>query len=91
MGLLLPLNYRRPAYVKRPRSNGSNDSDISRTSSQVTPDAASEKSAERTDRSVRSGSSISTGGIPAALSFDKIIEGGTCPVSLLDDYHDDLS
>ncbi|KAM7209691.1 hypothetical protein V8F20_000094 [Naviculisporaceae sp. PSN 640] len=81
MGFLLPLNYRRPAYVERPRSNDGtdgNDSDFSRTSSHVAPDAVAER-AERSDRSLTSSSSVSIGGIPAALSFDKIIEGGTCP------------
>ncbi|KAM7222801.1 hypothetical protein V8F06_001699 [Rhypophila decipiens] len=75
MGLFVPLNYRRPAYVDRPGSNGS---DISRSSSQVAPDAVSEN-AEGADRSLRSHSSGSSGGIPPALSFDKIIKGGTCP------------
>lgn len=34
------------------------------------------------DESVRSGSTTLPGGIPDALAFDRIIAGGTCPVSL---------
>ena len=34
------------------------------------------------DDSIRSGMSSTSTGIPDALSFDRIIQGGTCPVSL---------
>lgn len=37
--------------------------------------------------SVRSGSSGMSHGIPEALSFDRIIAGGVCPVSILYAYH----
>ncbi len=79
---LLPLTYRRPAYVVekpeavRPES----------ASSKVTlhDDTSSRESLQpiRSASSVRSRSSGSSCGIPSALSFDKIMEGGTCPVRL---------
>lgn len=59
---LLPLNYRRPAYVEKQQFKNSTTS-------------FDEKG------SVRSGQSASSVGIPDALSFDKIMNGGTCPVS----------
>lgn len=39
------------------------------------------QSLDSTDESLRSGSSGASAGIPAALTFDKILDGGTCPVS----------
>lgn len=38
------------------------------------------KSLEESEGSVRSGLSGASAGIPDALSFDRIINGGTCPV-----------
>lgn len=38
------------------------------------------KSMEESEGSVRSGLSGASSGIPEALSFDRIINGGTCPV-----------
>jgi hypothetical protein len=35
------------------------------------------------DESIRSGNWDASSGIPDALSFDRIIAGGTCPVSRL--------
>lgn len=61
---LLPLNYRRPQYVKRDSANNSETSSLS----------------ESSDGSTKDGVSSSIAGIPPALSFDKILEGGTCPV-----------
>jgi hypothetical protein len=65
--MVLSLAYRRPAYV---------DSDQVRSSSSTI-------SLDKTDASLRSGRSGASSGIPDALAFDKIINGGTCPVSLL--------
>jgi hypothetical protein len=38
---------------------------------------------EKTDGSVRSGRSGYSAGIPDSLAFDKIMNGGTCPVCAL--------
>jgi hypothetical protein len=65
--MVYPLNYRRPARVERvASSHGSVD--------------GSEKQ-KSIDDSIKSGSSGMSHGIPEALSFDRIISGGTCPVS----------
>ena len=40
------------------------------------------ETSEEAEGSVKSGSSGVSSGIPDALSFDRIINGGTCPVSL---------
>lgn len=61
----LPLTYGRPAYVEKPKSTGGPSS--------LHDDGGSSKSLN----SVESGGS---NGIPPALSFDRILEGGTCPV-----------
>ncbi|KAJ3557324.1 hypothetical protein NPX13_g9951 [Xylaria arbuscula] len=63
---LLPLTYRRPDYVS--------ETTFKRNESTVQLD-------EKADASVRSGRSGAPAGIPDALTFDKIINGGTCPVS----------
>lgn len=63
---LLPLNYRRPAYV--------DNEDFRRI--------ISGEFDEKTAASLKSGRSGAASGIPDALAFDKIINGGTCPVSL---------
>ena len=65
--MVLPLSYRRPAYV-----------DSSRNSIDT------EKSGKQ--ESISSTSSCAYG-IPEALSFDKIINGGTCPVLTLIPLH----
>ena len=62
--MVYSLTYRRPAYVSRPSSL---------TSSEKTQNKLS------IDGSINSGSSRPWG-VPEALSFDKIISGGTCPV-----------
>ncbi|KAH7037129.1 uncharacterized protein B0I36DRAFT_345293 [Microdochium trichocladiopsis] len=64
---LLPLNYRRPAYVGKQQFRNSTTS-------------FDEKG------SVHSGQSASSAGIPDALAFDKIINGGTCPPCTLRDF-----
>lgn len=63
--MVYSLAYRRPAYVE-PEIYASRQS-------------GSEK--EGKEESVRSGRSGKNSGIPAALAFDKIIDGGTCAVS----------
>lgn len=66
---LLSLNYRRPAHVDKDafrQSIGSNTEEL----------LAAEND------SLRSGQSGASSGVPDALKFDKIINGGTCPVSL---------
>lgn len=65
---ILSLTYRRPQQV---------DKDSFRQS--ISTDSFSEKE----DASLRSGRSGASAGIPDALAFDKIISGGTCPVSLI--------
>ncbi len=61
------LNYRRPNYVSK--------DDVRRNENGVQFD-------ETVDASLRSGRSGAPPGIPDALAFDKILHGGTCPVSL---------
>ena len=68
---LLPLTYRRPSYVKKPESRGAADAD------------AHEEQSQRNDNALESVKSSSSGGIPPALSFDRIVQGGTCPVRLI--------
>jgi hypothetical protein len=63
---LLPLNYRRPDYVGK--------GDFIRSEGSVDFDNKSKES-------LRSGRSGASSGIPDALTFDRIINGGTCPVS----------
>lgn len=65
--MVYPINYRRPAHVSRA---GSSRGSLSGTDKQ-----------QSIDESVKSGSSGMSHGIPEALSFDRIISGGTCPVS----------
>lgn len=64
---LLPLNYRRPGHVDK--------EDLLRTT-------ASNEFSHARNTSLESGRSGASSGIPDALTFDKIINGGTCPVSL---------
>ncbi|KAI1323939.1 hypothetical protein F5Y16DRAFT_382347 [Xylariaceae sp. FL0255] len=69
---LLPLNYRRPEYVDDEKMGwrGRNGSSFD------------EKSAS----SLKSGQSGTASGIPDALAFDKIINGGTCPPCTIRDF-----
>ncbi len=62
----LSLTYRRPAFVDKPEFAASQAS--------LHNDGVSTKSLQ----TVQSGETA--GGIPLALSFDRIMEGGTCPV-----------
>lgn len=64
---LLSLSYRRPAHVDR--------NSIPRNSQETSRSEAGE--------SLYSGVSVNSSGIPDALSFDKIVSGGTCPVGHL--------
>lgn len=64
---LLSLNYRRPQLVGKNEFRQSMSSD---------------PFSEKEDASLRSGQSGASVGVPDALTFDKIISGGACPVSL---------
>lgn len=66
---LLPLTYTRPKHVDRDSWNTSSGGDSSCSDN------------EKSDGSVKSGQSGQSTGIPDSLAFDKIINGGTCPVS----------
>lgn len=46
----------------------------------------SSRGSEKGDVSINSGRCGASAGIPPALSFDKIMAGGTCPVSLTSAY-----
>ncbi|ELR10569.1 hypothetical protein VC83_00221 [Pseudogymnoascus destructans] len=70
--MVYSLAYRRPAYVE-PEIYASRQS-------------GSEKDAK--EESVRSGRSGKNSGIPAALAFDKIVDGGTCAPCTLRDFMD---
>jgi hypothetical protein len=63
--MVYSLAYRRPERVSRPSSAASISGETKQKSIQD---------------SVHSGSSGMSHGIPEALSFDKIISGGVCPV-----------
>lgn len=67
--MVYPLSYRRPERVSRASSVAS----LSGENKQIS-----------IRESVRSGSSGMSHGIPDALSFDRIIAGGVCPVSPLE-------
>ncbi len=80
---LLPLTYRRPSYVaEKPESVRPQTA-----STQITlHDDMSSGESLKPIRSVSSSRPSSSGNscrIPSALSFDKIMEGGTCPVRFL--------
>ena len=47
----------------------------------VTRESLDSDSTDDANGSLRSGNSNRSAGIPEALAFDKIINGGTCPVS----------
>lgn len=62
--MVFQLTYRRPAYVDCP----------------ISASWSTEEKIRSIDGSVKSGSTGMSNGIPDALSFDRIISGGTCPV-----------
>lgn len=64
--MVYPISYRRPERVSRPSSAAS---------------TSGEQKQKSIHDSIRSGSSGMSHGIPDALSFDRIISGGVCPVS----------
>lgn len=68
---LLPLTYTRPKHT--PKESISVASMVS--------DSDSGKDAHTSDGSVKSGRSGGSNGIPDSLTFDRIMNGGTCPVS----------
>ncbi|KAI0803560.1 hypothetical protein GGR55DRAFT_691605 [Xylaria sp. FL0064] len=68
---LLPLSYRRPSHVSK------NELRRSDSSSQFD---------EKADGSLKSGHSGASLGIPEALTFDNIINGGTCPPCTVRDF-----
>lgn len=63
---LLPLTYRRPQLVDKEKFRKS---------------VSSDNSSENGHASFDSEESGASAGVPEALTFDKIITGGTCPVS----------
>jgi hypothetical protein len=63
---LLPLTYRRPRYVSRESFRDSDSATLEN---------------DKSDTSLKSGTSGRLTGIPEHLAFDKIIKDGTCPVS----------
>lgn len=63
--MVYSLAYRRPAYV----------------APEIYASRQTENEKGGKEESVRSGRSGKNSGIPAALAFDKIVEGGTCAVS----------
>ena len=65
--MVYSLTYRRPPHVDSARASIN----------------GSEKTKSIDEGSIRSRGSSVFAGIPDALSFDKIINGGTCPVSSL--------
>ncbi|KAH9895526.1 hypothetical protein F4778DRAFT_276177 [Xylariomycetidae sp. FL2044] len=69
---LLSLKYRRPQYVDKEAFRSRRESDAS--------------SEHKSDASLSSGRSGASYGIPEALSFDKIIAGGTCPPCTIRDF-----
>ncbi|KAK4181430.1 hypothetical protein QBC36DRAFT_98044 [Triangularia setosa] len=73
---LLPLSYRRPAFVERPETSAS----------QISTQQSEDGSVSQADTSLKSIKSGSSGGIPPPLSFDRIIEGGTCPPCTVRDF-----
>ncbi|KAK0613065.1 hypothetical protein B0T17DRAFT_620423 [Bombardia bombarda] len=77
---LLPLTYRRPQYAEK------SELDDSDHISQTSLDDGSETTGKTPDRSVKSSRFGILSGIPAALSFDRIIQGGTCPPCTIRDF-----
>ncbi|OTA56824.1 hypothetical protein K449DRAFT_375187 [Hypoxylon sp. EC38] len=70
MGLLF-LKYRRPEYVDK---------------NQFQHDSRSASENEKTEGSLKSGRSDTPYGIPDALTFDRIMSGGTCPPCTIRDF-----
>lgn len=66
--MVYSLNYRRPPHVS---ANSPNRDSINGAVKQ-----------QSTDGSLESGNSGMSNGIPEALSFDRILAGGVCPVSV---------
>ncbi|KAI9744514.1 MAG: hypothetical protein M1818_002043 [Claussenomyces sp. TS43310] len=73
--MLYSLTYRRPAYVEGLSG---------------TPTSSTNEELDCRRNSLRSGSSNVCAGIPDALSFDRIVEGGTCPPCTIRDFTDYL-
>lgn len=66
--MVYSLSYRRPSHVSHDASNrGSLNGSVNQSS---------------TDGSIKSDNSGVSNGIPEALSFDRIIAGGVCPVCM---------
>ncbi|KAL2209041.1 hypothetical protein CC79DRAFT_1341463 [Sarocladium strictum] len=72
MGWLLPLTYTRPRHVDTDDARHSEDSAMT--------------TSDKSDGSVKSGNSGASSGIPDSLTFDKIINGGTCPPMTVRDF-----
>ncbi|KAI9788871.1 MAG: hypothetical protein M1816_006535 [Peltula sp. TS41687] len=68
--MVFQLTYRRPAYVNCP----------------VSATWSTEEKVKSLDGSIKSGSTGMSNGIPDALSFDRIISGGTCPPCTIRDF-----
>ena len=64
--MVYSLNYRRPPHVNASRASLSGE----------------EKQRSIGESTLDSECTVVSGGIPNALSFDRIISGGTCPVRL---------
>ena len=75
---LLPLSYRRPAYVQGDALPSPSPTDVALQDSSA---SSFNDVNDKSEGSLRSGQSSTSAGIPAALSFDRIMDGGTCPVS----------
>ncbi|KAK0717138.1 hypothetical protein B0T26DRAFT_740669 [Lasiosphaeria miniovina] len=67
---MIPLHYRRPSFVEKTMMGDSQSS-------------LEDGDGERSLRSAKSGN---LSGIPEALSFDKIVDGGTCPPCTLREF-----
>ncbi|KAK1780498.1 hypothetical protein QBC45DRAFT_431571 [Copromyces sp. CBS 386.78] len=83
---LLSLTYRRPAYVDKDNVRLSDDANAGQNTLSNTPTNDSEARLEKTEQSLKRVNSGSIAGIPPALSFDNIIEGGTCPPCTVRDF-----
>ncbi|KAM0356046.1 hypothetical protein ACHAPU_000439 [Fusarium lateritium] len=79
---LLPLTYTRPKHVDQQ----SFPSNTTRTGSTASSVRNSFSDTEKTDGSVKSGFSGYSSGIPDSLTFEKIINGGTCPPMTVRDF-----
>ncbi|KAK8072336.1 hypothetical protein PG996_005684 [Apiospora saccharicola] len=69
--MVLSLSYRRPQYVRR-ETLERRDSNVS--------------GSDKEGASLKSGRSSASAGVPDALAFDKIINGGTCPPCTVRDF-----